>query len=190
MDAQPSELREKTTSGLDCIAETHPNEDEVVGKTPDGTGEDSFDASITLVGTKFMALVSVFRVPTTHDVLTLFSPYYPKSDFDILNLALLGLQLLLFFHFPRHLAKRFFFVYFLFWRAAYDGGLGWILTKQSKRKWIVREIQRLGWLDEHQQPTIRAWIRAQLAGKMGRDYSFNVRLVSYRAVSLSHYEAP
>ena len=68
----------------------------------------------------------------------------------------------------------FFFSYFAFWRIAYDVGLGWVLTKQSKKKWIVREMQRVGWLDEKRKPEIRNWIRRQLAGKMGKDYSFDV----------------
>lgn len=118
---------------------------------------------------------TVFRVPTTHDVLTLFHPGYPKSHLDLLNLGLLGFQLVLFAFFPRSASRLFFFLYFAFWRAAYDVGLGWVLTKQSKKKWIVREVQRLGWLDEKREPAIRGWIGKQLAGKMGKDYSFDVR---------------
>ncbi|KAF8999874.1 phospholipid methyltransferase-domain-containing protein [Cyathus striatus] len=118
--------------------DAHKRDNEVVwGKTPGG---------------------EVFRVPTTHDVLTtLFDPRYPKSHLDLLNLGLL----------------IFFFFYFAFWRGAYDAGLGWVLTKQSKKKWIVREVQRLGWLDEKRCPGMRKWIRNQLQGKMGKDYSFD-----------------
>ncbi|GBE86958.1 Phosphatidylethanolamine N-methyltransferase [Sparassis crispa] len=121
----------------------------------------------------------VFRVPTTHDVLTLFHPGYPKSHLDLLNLALLGMQLVLFFISPRSVSRIFFFFYFAFWRAAYDVGLGWVLTKQSKRKWIVRTVQKLGWLDEERKPAVRNWIRKQLAGKMGKDYSFDELPLEY-----------
>lgn len=114
-------------------------------------------------------------MPTTHDVLTaLFHPAYPKSHLDVLNLSLLGLQLVLFWLLPRSASRAFFLLYFAFWRVAYDAGLGWVLTRQSKKKWIVREIQRLGWLDPDRKPAMRNWIRAQLAGKMGKDYSFDV----------------
>jgi phosphatidylethanolamine N-methyltransferase len=116
----------------------------------------------------------VFKVPTTHDVLTLFHPSYPKSNFDIFNLTLIAFQLVLFAYMPAALSKWFFFLYFSFWRFSYDFGLGWILTKQSKKKWIVRQVQRLGWLDEKRRPAIRNWIKEQLVGKMGRDYSFDV----------------
>lgn len=122
----------------------------------------------------------VFRIPTTHDVLTaLFHPSYPKSHLDILNLALLGSQLVLFYILPRDAARVFFLVYFAFWRAAYDAGLGWVLTKQSKKKWMVKEVQRRGWLDESRRPRVRNWIRAQLVGKMGKDYSFDELPVEY-----------
>ncbi|EPQ55966.1 hypothetical protein GLOTRDRAFT_76181 [Gloeophyllum trabeum ATCC 11539] len=136
-----------------------PREEVVWGKTPSG---------------------EVFCVPTTHDVLTLFHPAYPKSHFDLLNLALLGAQLLLFFLLPSYLRKPFFLVYFAFWRLAYDAGLGWVLTRQSKRRWIVKEVQRLGWLDEKRNPKMRDWIRKQLQGKMGQDYSFDVCSSQYR----------
>jgi phosphatidylethanolamine N-methyltransferase len=120
----------------------------------------------------------VFRVPTTHDVLTtLFHPGHPKSHLDLFNLGLLSLQLALFFILPRRTTQIFFFVYFAFWRAAYDGGLGWVLTKQSKKKWIVRQAHRLGWLDPERRPHVRNWIKKQLVGKMGQDYSFDVRVI-------------
>ena len=128
-----------------------------------------------------MIFISVFRVPTTHDVLTaLFHPSYPKSHIDLLNLGLLGFQIVLFCLLSRSASKVVFLLYFAFWRAAYDVGLGWVLTKQSKKKWIVREIQRLGWLDEARRPGVRDWIRNQLAGKMGKDYSFDVCLSGAR----------
>ncbi|KAF8192821.1 phosphatidylethanolamine N-methyltransferase [Mycena galopus ATCC 62051] len=165
-EPQPS-LRKRTTPGSprkyaeNAVAdEGAPKRDEEVvwGKTPGG---------------------EVFRVPTTHDVLTLFHPSYPKSHLDLLNLALLGFQLVLFAVFPRNVARIFFLLYFAFWRSAYDAGLGWILTKQSKKKWIVRQVQRLGWLDPARRPAVRDWIRAQLAGKMGKDYSFDELPLEY-----------
>lgn len=125
----------------------------------------------------------MFRVPTTHDVLTLFDPRYPKSHIDLLNLGLLGLQVVLFLVLPLSASRIFFLFYFAFWRAAYDAGLGWVLTKQSKKKWIVKEVQRLGWLDETRRPAVRNWIRKQLAGKMGKDYSFDVCAISLNILS-------
>ncbi|KAI9463938.1 phosphatidylethanolamine N-methyltransferase [Russula earlei] len=122
----------------------------------------------------------VFLVPTTHDVITaLFSPSYPKSHIDMLNLCLLAFQLFLYFTLPRAPRRLFFFLYFAFWRAAYDAGLGYVLTKQSKHRWIVRTVHRLGWLDKKRRPAVRAWIRRQLVGKMGKDYSFDELPLEY-----------
>ncbi|KAJ7123762.1 phospholipid methyltransferase-domain-containing protein, partial [Mycena epipterygia] len=167
MAAPQTFLRQRTTAANpEKLEETESEEvssrskrDEVVwGKTPGG---------------------EVFRVPTTHDVLTLFHPSYPKSHLDLLNLALLGLQLVVFAVLPRSVARLFFLFYFAFWRGAYDAGLGWVLTKQSKKKWIVREVQKLGWLDPSRRPHVRSWIKAQLVGKMGKDYSFDELPLEY-----------
>ncbi|KAF8064345.1 phosphatidylethanolamine N-methyltransferase [Lyophyllum atratum] len=168
MSAPQNSLRQRTgaTKELSTPSDdlrdqsARPSREEIVwGKTPGG---------------------EVFRVPTTHDVLTtLFHPGYPKSHLDLLNLGLLGLQLVIFFLLPRHAAQVFFFFYFAFWRGAYDAGLGWVLTKQSKKKWIVREVHRLGWLDADRRPAVRNWIRDQLRGKMGKDYSFDELPLEY-----------
>ena len=91
-----------------------------------------------------------------------------------MNLALLISQVALFLLWPRRLSRHFFFWSFVVWRAAYNAGLGWVLTKQSKRKWIVREVQKRGWLDGSKRPEVRAWIRKQLSVKMGCDYDFDV----------------
>ncbi|KAH7103765.1 phospholipid methyltransferase-domain-containing protein [Auriculariales sp. MPI-PUGE-AT-0066] len=131
----------------------------VYGKTPDGI---------------------VFPVPTTQDVLTaLFHPAHPKSHLDLVNLTLLAAQLAIFWVLPRQYARTFFLAYFAFWRLAYDLGLGIVLTKQSKRRWIVKLIEHAGWLDPQRKPKVRDWIRAQLQGKMGSDYSFDQLPVEY-----------
>ncbi|KAI0830308.1 phosphatidylethanolamine N-methyltransferase [Trametes gibbosa] len=151
--------KDRRSSNETVTSKGEAEHDEVVwGKTPGG---------------------EVFRVPTTHDVLTLFHPGYPKSHIDLFNLALLGLQIVIYLVLSRKASQIFFLLYFAFWRGAYDAGLGWVLTKQSKRKWIVREAQRLGWLDEKRKPEVRRWIRQQLAGKMGKDYSFDELPLEY-----------
>jgi len=111
---------------------------------------------------------------------SLFHPSYPKSHLDLVNLTLLGLQLVAFALLPKATARIFFLAYFAFWRLAYDLGLGVVLTKQSKRRWIVKLVKQAGWLDPVQRPAVRDWIRAQLQGKMGKDYSFDVSSSSCR----------
>ncbi|QRW02367.1 methylene-fatty-acyl-phospholipid synthase [Ceratobasidium sp. AG-Ba] len=122
----------------------------------------------------------LFRIPTTQDVLTsLFHPLHPKSHLDLVNLGLLGGQILVFLALPRYISQFLFVIYFAFWRLAYDVGLGWVLTKQSKRRWIVREVQARGWLDPARRPAVYNWIRNELKNKMGGDYSFEDLPVEY-----------
>ncbi|KIY48597.1 phosphatidylethanolamine N-methyltransferase [Fistulina hepatica ATCC 64428] len=165
-----SSLRQRRPKPVASVA------DEIVGERDDrhgGTDKEQVVWGKTPGG-------EVFRVPTTHDVLTaLFHPAYPKSHIDILNLVLLGSQILLYLALPRGAAQIFFLFYFAFWRTAYDAGLGWVLTKQSKKKWIVRQVQHLGWLDAERRPAVRNWIRDQLVGKMGKDYSFDELPLEY-----------
>lgn len=80
---------------------------------------------------------------------------------------------------PKHISQIFFLLYFAFWRGAYDAGLGWVLTKQSKKKWIEKQVQKFGWLDGERRPEARNWVRAQLRGKMGGDYEFDVGVFSF-----------
>ena len=49
----------------------------------------------------------------------------------------------------------------------------------------------MGWLDAKAQPDMREWIKKQLVGKMGKDYSFDVRSVAamLRGVCDSHLPA-
>ncbi|EUC54442.1 phosphatidylethanolamine N-methyltransferase [Rhizoctonia solani AG-3 Rhs1AP] len=122
----------------------------------------------------------IFRIPTTQDVLTsLFHPLHPKSHLDLVNLALLGGQILLFAVLPRAYSRALFLVYFAFWRLAYDVGLGWVLTKQSKRRWIVKQVHSKGWLDQDRRPKVYEWIRNELRNKMGDDYSFDQLPIEY-----------
>lgn len=50
-------------------------------------------------------------------------------------------------------------------------------------------MHKLGWLDQERRPLVRAWIRKQLVGKMGKDYSFDVRPLIPMAYMLSRLTA-
>lgn len=106
---------------------------------------------------------------------SLFDPRLPKSHVDILTLALLALQVVLFALLPLHVSRYFFLVYFAVWRLAYNAGLGYVLRKQSEQKWIVRTVIKRGWMDESRQPGVRHWIERELSAKMGKDYDFKAR---------------
>lgn len=66
-----------------------------------------------------------------------------------------------------------FVLLFAFFRLAYNVGLGWILIKQSKSKYIVNEVLKHGWLDANKRPKVAAWCKRELEGKIGRGtYTF------------------
>ncbi|CAE7101401.1 unnamed protein product, partial [Rhizoctonia solani] len=151
--------RKATSKDVDDVSKVASNPETAWGRTPAG---------------------QIFRIPTTQDVLTsLFHPLHPKSHLDLVNLALLGGQILLFAVLPRAFSQALFLVYFAFWRLAYDVGLGWVLTKQSKRRWIVKQVQMRGWLDQERRPKVYEWIRNELRNKMGDDYSFDELPIEY-----------
>lgn len=150
-----SDARSGNHSGQAASGEVEDKEPVALGRTPDGT---------------------LFAIPQTHNVLSsLFDPRFPKSHIDILTLALLALQVVLFLILSRPHAQTFFLVYFALWRIAYDVGLGYVLRKQSEQRWIVRTVIRQGWMDPARNPVVYQWIRAELQAKMGKDYVYSVR---------------
>ncbi|CDZ96394.1 phosphatidylethanolamine n-methyltransferase [Phaffia rhodozyma] len=110
----------------------------------------------------------VFVVPETHSFIHhLFSYGTRKSQLDLLTLALLGSQCILYLLIPRSVAQPLFLALFIIFRLMYNLGLGIILTKQSQSRWIVREVLRRGWLDLEKNPKIAGWWRKELEGKVG-----------------------
>jgi len=64
----------------------------------------------------------------------------------------------------------FFAILFGFWRLSYNIGLGYLLHHQSKTQALVKVLSE--YLREGSSS--RAFIKAQLVRKMGRDYDFEV----------------
>ena len=122
----------------------------VLGRTPDG---------------------QLFRVVETRDMVkSVFHPQHPKTLLDLVLLGLLLFQVFLYCILTREQAQIFFLVYFAIWRITYNGGLGYILTKQSQTRWIVRFVERRGWLDAKKAPRMHAWIHSFYKTKLGAAY--------------------
>lgn len=122
----------------------------------------------------------VFVVPHTPDMLTsIFAPNKPKTALDVITIVSLFAQIVLFFVLKGSLRKVFFFVYFAFWRGAYNGGLGYILKEQSERKWIIKQIKIQGWFDAQRRPKSAAWIKNHLKLKMDKDYVYDAMPLEY-----------
>ncbi|KAK3318582.1 phosphatidylethanolamine N-methyltransferase [Apodospora peruviana] len=134
------------------------------GRTPDGT---------------------VFVVPTTHDMVSqLLDPREPKNLSDVAVLAVLALHILAAYYLPSNLKRPIFAAIFLFWRASYNVGIGYLLTVQSKYKLLVTWAKR--WkLFEHPstgknpRPWLYKLVKEELEAKIPDDYKFDDAPLEY-----------
>ncbi|KAL4946371.1 hypothetical protein BDV06DRAFT_182875 [Aspergillus oleicola] len=134
------------------------------GRTPDGT---------------------VFTVPQTHDMVSqLLSPSEPKNLSDLLVLTILAAHILILWKLPSGAKIPFFAGIYLFWRAGYNAGIGWLLHNQSHHKTLVR------WAEKSQifvnpstgknpYPQLYYLIKRELETKIPNDYSFEEAPLEY-----------
>ncbi|KAK3845361.1 MAG: phospholipid methyltransferase-domain-containing protein [Linnemannia gamsii] len=127
-------------------------EEAAFGKTPNGT---------------------IFRVPVTKDMLSeIFDMSKKKSFFDILTLAVMAFQIFLFFTLPTSVKRWLFLVLFVFWRAGYNAGLGYLLKLQSERRGLVAWAKEKGIFDKKRGSGWYDWLNQELSCKMDSDYDF------------------
>ncbi|KAG0246436.1 phosphatidylethanolamine N-methyltransferase [Mortierella sp. GBA43] len=132
-------------------------EEAAFGKTSNGTGKSC-----------------IFSVPATKDMLSeVFDMSKKKSAFDVVTLAVMGFQILLFFILPTHIKRWFFLVIFMFWRAGYNAGLGYLLKLQSERRALVAWAKEKGIFDKERGGSWYNWVKRELTCKMGADYDFD-----------------
>jgi phosphatidylethanolamine N-methyltransferase len=110
---------------------------------------------------------------------SIFAPNQPKTALDIITIASLTLQIVLFFVLSGTSRVVFFGVYFAFWRGAYNGGLGFILKAQSEKRWIVKVVKKKGWMDVKRKPKVHEWVKHHLDVKMEKDYDFDAMPLEY-----------
>ncbi|KAI1293973.1 phosphatidylethanolamine N-methyltransferase, partial [Mortierella claussenii] len=167
------------------------------GKTPNGTNEHD---TLTLTGNKdedecvmVQELVVIalavdgvedlgifFRVPVTKDMVSeLFDMSKRKSLFDVLTLVVMGVQILLFLTLPSTIKRWLFLILFVFWRAGYNAGLGYLLKLQSERRGLVAWAKEKGIFDKQRGSAWYDWLKEELSCKMGRDYQFETVPIEY-----------
>ncbi|KAI3331503.1 phosphatidylethanolamine N-methyltransferase [Xylariaceae sp. AK1471] len=85
----------------------------------------------------------VFVVPVTHDrIPQMLDPRKPKNVGDIIVLTVLAAHVLALYVLPSSLSKSVFAVIYLFWRAAYNVGIGILLHWQSNDNTLVAWAQK------------------------------------------------
>lgn len=112
----------------------------------------------------------------------LLSPTEPKNFSDLLVLTVLALQISLLWLLPKLSQIRVLGALFMFWRASYNLGIGWLLQKQSKQLTLVRWARKsklFGKVQEATHPRLRAFIKSELERKVARDYSFDNAPLEY-----------
>ncbi|EON60830.1 phosphatidylethanolamine N-methyltransferase [Coniosporium apollinis CBS 100218] len=134
------------------------------GRTPDGT---------------------VFTVPQTHDMVSqLLSPSQPKNLSDILVLAVLAVHVSALYWLPEPLRIPVFAVVFLFWRACYNAGIGYLLYVQSNHNRLVSwasksKIFENPSLGQNPHPNLYAILKREMETKIPKDYKFEEAPLEY-----------
>ncbi|KAK4126081.1 phosphatidylethanolamine N-methyltransferase [Parathielavia appendiculata] len=136
------------------------------GRTPDGT---------------------VFVVPETHDMVSqLLDPREPKNLSDVLVLSILALHIWAAYALPSSLKRPIFALVFLFWRASYNVGIGYLLTVQSKYKLMVTWARRLKLFEKpsngkNPRPWLYQLLQRELEAKIPKDYKMAHAPIEYNA---------
>ncbi len=121
----------------------------------------------------------VFRAPPTHSFVHTLLHTLTTSQLTFFTLLTLIFQPFLYYILPHAFRSPIFLLYFTFWRSSYDFGLGYILRKQSEKKYIVRKLRSWGWLslsgkDEGEEWYKKKeyggnWWKKELEAKLGNE---------------------
>lgn len=165
VQAQSSEQARQTVLQLNALEEKTGKDDadkKTFGRTPDGT---------------------VFTVPETQDMVSqLLSPSEPKNMSDLLVLTILACMISLLWTLPNAARIPVFGAIFVFWRASYNVGIGWLLQAQSKQNTLVRWARKsklFGKPEDTDNPKLRAFIKSELEKKVAQDYAFDDAPLEY-----------
>jgi len=126
-----------------------------------------------------------FIVPTTHDMISqLLDPREPKNLSDVIVLAILAFHILAAYYLPWSLKRPVFAAIFLFWRASYNVGIGYLLTVQSKYRLLVTWAKRWKLFEnpstgENPRPWMYKILKVELETKIPDDYKFAEAPIEY-----------
>lgn len=114
----------------------------------------------------------------------LLDPRQPKNLSDAIVLAILALHILAAYYVPSQWKRIVFGAIFLFWRASYNVGIGFLLNIQSNHRRLITWAQR--WkLFEHPstgknpRPWLYNLLKRELEAKIPEDYEFEKAPLEY-----------
>lgn len=117
-------------------------------------------------------------------VSTLLSPTQPKKAIDIAILGVLAFDIALYLTLPSPIRTPVLLLCFLFWRTAYNFGIGYLLQAQSKYNQLVHWAVKYGIFDPKKQPVLYKIIREDIESKVADevktgDYVFDDAPIEY-----------
>lgn len=163
--ASSTESAKRTVKELNKAQESEAEKErKTYGRTPDGT---------------------IFTVPETHDMVSqLLSPSQPKNLSDLVILGVLAVLVALLLLLPSNVKVPFFALTFLFWRAAYNAGIGYLLQIQSNDKMLVVWAKRSGIFEnpttgKNPHSKLYALLKREMETKIPKDYKFEEAPIEY-----------
>ncbi|KAK0627687.1 phospholipid methyltransferase-domain-containing protein [Immersiella caudata] len=114
----------------------------------------------------------------------LLDPREPKNLSDVIVLAILALHIFAACYLPWNLKRPVFAAIFLFWRASYNVGIGYLLTVQSKYKLLVTWAKRWQLFEnpangKNTRPWLYKLLKVELETKIPKDYNFDNAPLEY-----------
>lgn len=117
-------------------------------------------------------------------VTQLLDPREPKNLSDVAVLAIIALHFLAAYYLPWGVKRPLFAAIFMFWRLAYNVGIGYLLTIQSKYKLLVTWAKRWKLFEnpatgKNPRPWLYNLLKKELETKIPQDYKFEEAPIEY-----------
>ncbi|CAI4216882.1 unnamed protein product [Parascedosporium putredinis] len=128
---------------------------------------------------------TVFTVPATHDMVSqLLDPREPKNITDVAVILILAFHIFLAYSLPPGFKRPIFALIFMFWRASYNIGIGYLLNVQSKHRRIVTWARRWRLFEapssgNQPRPWLYNLLKREFETKIPEDYEFDKAPLEY-----------
>lgn len=114
----------------------------------------------------------------------LLSPVEPKNLSDAVVITVLGSLVLLLYLLPKSFRVPVFAVVYLFWRACYNGGIGYLLYQQSNYNTLVNWAKQSKLYEDpstgiNPNPTVFKLLKREMETKIPKDYVFEKAPIEY-----------
>lgn len=114
----------------------------------------------------------------------LLSPTQPKNVSDVIILTVLAWHVAMLYLLPSSLSIPLFAMVFLFWRAGYNAGIGWLLQIQSHHKRLVAWAAKSNIFEnpksgKNPYPEFYNLLKREMETKIPQDYKFDEAPIEY-----------